>query len=348
MKRDFASDNNAGVHPEVLRALTEANQGHTPAYGGDEYTARAEARFREIFGEETSTFFVFGGTGANALALRHMARSYEGVVCAASSHINMDECGAIEATAGRKLLTVPSSDGKVTVDAISIGNSDRGDVHRVRPRVLSLSQATEYGTVYQHEELRTLCDAAHAAGMLVHMDGARLANAAVALGIGLREVTRDAGVDVVSFGGTKNGLLGAEAVVVFNPELTRGLAPLRKQMLQLASKMRFLSVQFEALLSDDLWHRSAAHANRMAALLAGKVRELPGLTITQLVETNAIFAQLPAAAIERLLRTHRFSIWNPSTNEVRWMTSFDTTEDDVNEFAAAIASALEATHTVAG
>lgn len=336
----FASDNNAGVHAEVLRALARANAGHAAAYGTDDDTARVEALFHRIFGDGSRVFFVFGGTAANALALRHTTRSWEGIVCARVAHVNVDECGAIEAVANRKLIPLPSPDGKVTRPLLEEAAADLRDVHRVQPRVLSVSQATEYGTVYGLNELRALCESAHSLRMLVHMDGARLANAAAALGVGLREVTRDCGVDVVSFGGTKNGLLGAEAVLFFDPALSDNFGFVRKQMMQLASKMRFLAVQFEALLEDELWLRSAAHANAMAALLESLVRDLPGLTITHPVETNAIFARLPAEAIARLQKSHRFSMWNTATSEVRLMTAFDTTEEDVREFAAAMAAAL--------
>jgi len=340
MQRHFASDNNAGVHPEVLRAIADANAGHSAAYGADTYTARAESRFREVFGEGTETFFVFGGTAANALAIGQLTHSYEAIICADTAHINVDECGAIEATAGRKLIVVSAADGKIRPDMLERALADRGDVHRVQPRVLSISQATEYGTLYEVEELRALCDFAHSRGLLVHMDGARLANAAAALRSDLRALTRDVGVDVLSFGGTKNGLMGAEAVIFFDSRLSTGFVFLRKQMMQLGSKMRFLAVQFEALLADDLWRRSAAHANEMAALLAEQTRALPGLSITQPVQTNAVFARFEPAAIRRLNDSYRFSMWNPATSEVRWMTAFDTTAEDVRAFARAVADAL--------
>lgn len=340
MRVHFASDNNAGVHPEVLRAIANANEAHAAAYGGDEHTARTTARLRSVFGNDAEVFFVFNGTAANTLALTHLTRSHEAIICAATAHINVDECGALEAVGGRKLLSIEAANGKVTPDALARFGDSRGDVHRVQARVLSISQATEYGTVYTLAELRALCAAAHDAGLLVHVDGARLANAAVALGCGLGEMTRDVGVDVVTFGGTKNGLLGAEAVIFFDASQAEGFAFLRKQMMQLGSKMRFLAAQFDAILTDELWKRSAAHANAMAALLAHSVRGLPGLTVTQSVETNAVFARIPRAAIHELQRTYRFNVWNPASNEVRWMTAFDTTEESVRKFAGAVADVL--------
>jgi threonine aldolase len=337
--RHFASDNNAGVHPEVLRALASVNEGHAAAYGADEITARFDAVIEATFGSGALGFALFGGTAANVLPLRHLTREHEGIVCAATAHIHVDECGAVEATAGRKLLPQPSVNGKLTPEVVQRVLVDRGDLHRVQPRVLSLSQATEYGTVYSVDELRALCELAHAEGMLVHMDGARIANAAVALGSDLRAVTRDVGVDVLSLGGTKNGLMGADAVVFFDERLAAGFEFVRKQMMQLGSKMRFLAIQFVALLENDLWRRGALHANAMAQLLHSEVQDIPGVTITQPVQTNAVFAVLSQQAIERLQQTWRFGIWNEALREVRWMTAFDTTEDDVRAFARHIAAA---------
>lgn len=336
----FASDNNAGVHPEVLRAIADANGEHAASYGADEWSVRLSRRFAEAFGEGTIAFPVFNGSAANTLALRHLTQPWEAVICATTAHINSDECGSVEALTGRKLLTYAAPNGKLEPSLIGPATVALRDVHRVQPRVISISQATEYGTIYTLAELRALCDEAHAKGLLVHMDGARIGNAAAALGVDLRECTRDAGVDALSFGGTKNGLMGAEAVVFFEPRLAEGFGFTRKQMLQLGSKMRFLAVQLEALFIDDLWRRSAAHANEMTALLAELIRGLPSVEITQPVETNAIFARIPRRAIERLQRTHRFAVWDPSNDEVRWMTAFDTTEESVRDFAAAIRAAV--------
>lgn len=340
MSRHFASDNNAGMHPEVLAAVQNANESHAAAYGADETSRAAEDVFERVFGSGIRSFLLFNGTAANVLPLRHVTRSHEAIVCASTAHVYVDECGGMEAAGARKLIPIEGQHGKLTPEMLALPLLDRGDVHRVQPRVLSISQATEYGTVYTIDELRALCDFAHANGMLVHMDGARLANAAAALGEGLRAVTRDAGVDVLSLGGTKNGLLGADAVIFFEESLGRDFEFTRKQMLQLGSKMRFLATQFVALLGGDLWHRSASHANAMATLLESRVRDLAGVTLTRPVQTNAVFATLHPDAIERLRKRYRFGIWNAATSEVRWMTAWDTTAEDVEQFAQAIAEAV--------
>lgn len=339
-RRGFASDNNAAVHPDVLAALARANVGHAAGYGHDSYTERAQELFAEHFGPASRTYFVFNGTGANVLCVRAACRPWEALLCTQTAHLNVDECGAPEAVAGVKLLTAPGRDGKLAVDDLA-GLVERvGDEHAVQARLVSISQSTELGTVYAVDELRALVDAAHAHGLLVHVDGARLSNAAAALGVPLRALTTDAGVDLVSFGGTKNGLLGAEAVVVLNPDLAPGLDYLRKQSMQLASKMRYLAVQFEALLSDDLWHRCASHANAMATRLAGELDGIPGLTLTRPVQANAVFAVLPPAVTAAVQERFSFYVWDESTGEVRWMCSWDTTEEDVDSFAATIREAL--------
>jgi threonine aldolase len=335
--RAFASDNNAGAHPEVVAAVAAANAGHAAAYGDDPWTPRAVARVRALVGETAEVFFVFGGTAANVLGLGTVLRAFEAVICAEGAHIDVDECGAPEHVLGVKLLPVPAPDGKVTIEAAEMHLRGIGVPHHVQPRVLSLTQSTEYGTVYTVEEIRALAGWAHAHDLLVHMDGARLANAAATLG-----------VDVLSFGGTKNGALGAEAVVFFDPMRARDFPYVRKQGMQLASKMRFLAAQFDALLTDELWRRAAGHANAMARRLADGVRELPGVRITQRVEANAIFAELPRAAIAPLQSTHRFYVWNDRRNEVRWMTSWDTTEDDVDEFVERIREVLRETAAPGG
>ena len=340
MKRSFASDNNAGVHPEVLAAVGRANVGHVRAYGDDPFTEAALARLREQLGERAHPFLVFGGTGANVLGLQAVMRPHEAVICSDFAHINLDECGAPERYVGCKLLGVPSPDGKLTPELVRARISGVGVEHHVQPRVVSVSQATEYGTVYTPAELRALADFAHANGLFLHVDGARIANAAAALSVPLRDITQDAGVDVLSFGGTKNGLLGGEAVVFFSPDHAAGFRFIRKQGMQLASKMRFVAAQFEALLSDDLWLRSARHANDMARRLEQKVRAVPGVTVTQPVEANAVFATVPREAIPVLQEAFFFYVWSEPRSEVRWMASWDTTEDDVDAFAATIASAL--------
>jgi threonine aldolase len=341
-RRGFASDNAATVHPEVLAAIAAVNTGHAFGYGHDDYTRRVEERLAAEFGEGARTFFVFNGTGANVLCLRAACRPWEAVICAETAHLNVDEGGAPEAIAGVKLLCAPGADGKLTPDSVAQLITRAGDEHAVQPRVVSISQSTELGTVYSVDEVRALADLAHRRGLLLHMDGARLANAAAALDVSLRALTRDAGVDLLSFGGTKNGLLFGEAVVSLEPSLAGGLPYLRKQSLQLASKMRFLAAQFEALLRDQLWLQGARQANAMAARLAGAVAELPGVQITRPVQANSVFAILPAAAREALLERFDFYTWDEATGEVRWMCAWDTTERDVDAFAAALRECLGA------
>jgi threonine aldolase len=338
--RGFASDNSAGVHPAVLDALAAANRGHAFGYGHDDRTAAAESLVAEHFGAGARTFLVFNGTAANVLSLRAACRRWEAVICAESSHLNVDECGAPESIAGVKLLTVGADQGKLTPELVGSRIQRLGDEHAVQPRLVSISQCTELGTVYTAAEINALAEHAHARGLLLHMDGARLSNAAAALKLSLRELTTELGVDILSFGGTKNGLLGADAVVFLNPELADGFEFVRKQSLQLASKMRFLAAQFEALLTDDLWLRNARHANTMAARLAASVRDIPGLSITRAVQANAVFATLPAAATAALRERFAFYVWDEAVGEVRWMCSWDTTEADVDCFAGAVRKAV--------
>jgi threonine aldolase len=340
--RGFASDNYAGVLPEVLEAVAAANSGHAVSYGGDEWTARVAELFRREFGDETRAALVFNGTGANVVALQALCRPYEAAICASTAHLNVDECGAPERVAGLKLLAIDTPDGKLAPALVAPRLARFGDEHAVQPRVLSITQSTELGTLYTPEEVRALADQAHAHGMLVHVDGARLSNAAAALGVPLRAITTDAGADAVSFGGTKNGLMLGEAVLFLRPGLGEEVAFLRKQSMQLASKMRFIAAQFEALLADELWLRTAAHANEMAERLAEAVRSIDGVTITQRVEANAVFAVLPPAATASLQERWAFYVWDESTGEVRWMCSWDTTPEDVDEFAADVAVAVTA------
>jgi threonine aldolase len=342
VNRGFASDNNATIHPAVLAAIARVNVGHARGYGHDEHTQRVEALFARHFGTGALAFLVFNGTAANVLSLRAACRPWQAVICADSAHLNVDECGAPEGIAGVKLLTAAGEHGKLTAHALQRLIARIGDEHAVQPRVVSVSQCTELGTVYTRDELRAICKLAHGRGLFVHMDGARLANAAAALGVPLALLSTDVGVDILSFGGTKNGLLGGEAVVILAPELADGFQYVRKQSLQLASKMRFIAAQFEALLGDDLWLRCAEHANAMAARLADAVRELPGLTITRPVQTNAVFATLPAVATAALQEHYAFYVWDEQRDEVRWMCSWDTTEEDVDAFAAAVGEALAA------
>jgi threonine aldolase len=341
---DFASDNHAGAHPEVLEAIAAANTGHAVSYGDDPWTARAQEAIRAQFGADARAFFVFNGTGANVASIDALTRPWEGVVCTDVAHMHVDECGAPERLTGAKLLTVAAEHGKLRAADLERWEQSRGDEHQVQPRLVSITQATELGTVYSLDETQLIAATAHALGMYVHVDGARLANAAVSLGVSLAALTSEAGVDVVSFGGTKNGLLFGEAVVFCTPELADDFLFTRKQLGQLASKMRFVSAQFEALLADDLWLRSARHANAMAARLAAAVESVDGLEISRPVEANAVFARLPRAAIDDLLETlpgdRPFYVWDEVTNEVRWMCAWDTTEGEVDAFADAVAAAL--------
>ena len=334
--RSFASDNNAGVHPEIMAAIAAANDGHVVAYGDDPYTARAVARFREHLGADTEVFFVFGGTGANVLGLKAMTESHEGVICADTAHINVDECGAPEKFTGCKLLSVPTTQGKFRVPAFRHFMHGVGFEHHVQPRVISISQATEMGTVYTPKEIKELAAFAHQHDMLLHVDGARIANAAASLRLPLRAITRDVGVDVLSFGGAKNGMMYGEAVVFFDQALAKDFKYTRKQGTHLPSKMRFISAQFEALLTNDLWLRNAEHANRMATMLARELRKISRITITQPVEANGVFAIVPKKYVARLQKHYFFYVWNEATSEVRLMTSFDTTEDDIADFVALV------------
>jgi threonine aldolase len=342
--RGFASDNHSGAHPEVLAAIEAANDGHAPAYGEDGHTAAAEERFREHFGSAARAFLVFNGSGANLASIDATTRGYEAVICTETAHMNVDECGAPERIAGSKLLTVATEHGKLSADDLGRWESRRGDDHFPQPRLVSITQATELGTVYEPDEVRAIADAAHQLGMLLHVDGARLANAAASLDLTLSEITTDAGVDLVSFGGTKNGLLFGEAVVFLRPELAEGFIFVRKQLAQLASKMRFVAAQFEALLDGDLWLRNAHHSNAMAARLAEAVGAADGVEIVHPVEANGVFARLPRAAIDSLLSgwpyAKPFYIWDEDANEVRWMCGWDTTAEDVDTFAAAVRSAV--------
>jgi threonine aldolase len=335
-KRSFASDNNAGVHPEMIEAIGAANTGHVVAYGDDPFTERAVKVFQKHFGKDIAVYFVFGGTGANVLGLKAITNSYEAVVCAETAHINVDECGAPEKFTGCKLLSARTTDGKLKPEHIKPFLHGVGFEHHVQPRVVSVSQATEMGTVYTKSELKTLARFAHDHNLLLHVDGARIANAAVSLNASLKEITVDAGVDVLSFGGAKNGMMYGEAVVFFDKKRAADFKYIRKQGMHLPSKMRFISAQFEALLSGDLWRRSAAHANRMARVLASELEKVPNIKITQPVESNGVFAEIPAKYIPTLQKKYFFYVWNEETSECRFMASFDTTEEDIHDFVALV------------
>jgi len=337
--RGFASDNNAVVHPEILEAIARANQGHVVAYGDDAYTRSAIAKFEEHFGTGISVFFTFNGTGANVLGLQAVMRPYHAVLCSDYAHIYTDECGAPEKHLGSKLIPLPQQDGKITVEQVKHAYHGIGDQHHVQARVVSITQSTEMGTVYQGEEIQALARFAHDHDMYLHVDGARLANAAASLQQTLRQATRDLGVDVLSFGGTKNGIMGGEAVVFFNQALASDFLFLRKQGMQLASKMRFIAVQFEALLTGNLWRRSAEHSNRMAKLLQAELGKIPQVRVVWRVEANGVFAQIPEHAIAKIQQRYFFYPWIEEERIVRWMCSFDTTEEDVREFASCVAEA---------
>jgi len=327
----------------VLEAIQRANEGHVVGYGDDRFTESARARFREHFGPEITVFFVFNGTAANVLSLQALTQPYHAVLCPELSHIYTDECGAPEKFTGCKLIPLPAPDGKLTVAAAATAYHGTGDQHHVQPRVISITQSTEMGTVYKVAEIEALARFAHDRKMYLHMDGARISNAVAAQGLTLRQATRDLGVDVLSFGGTKNGLMGVEAVVFFRPELSQDFLFVRKQGMQLASKMRFMAVQMEALLTNDLWKRNAEHANRMARLLEHEVRKVPRVRIVYPVEANGVFAQIPREAIAKIQERYFFYIWNEEEGVVRWMCSFDTTEDDVRQFTAYVKEVVEKT-----
>lgn len=305
----------------------------------DPYTAAAVAKFRENFGPEIEVFFVYNGTGANVLGLQALTRPFNAIITTEKAHINTDEGGAVERFTGCKLLTVPTKDGKLTVEQIEPFLEVRGNQHHNQPNVVSITQATELGTVYTPAEIRAIADFVHERGMFLHMDGARLANAA-ALGCKLREITGDAGVDVLSFGGTKNGLMFGEAVVFFHPELARDFKYLRKQGMQLGSKLRFISAQFERLLTDDLWLKNAENANKMARLLGAELAKIPGITINQKVEANGVFASFPRRIIPLVQERYLFYVWDVAASVVRLMNSFDTTEEDVYSFVNAVREAM--------
>src|SRR5699024_6951880 len=338
----FASDNYSGIAPEVLAALTTANGGHQAAYGADEYTALLDDVIVKHFGSTATAYPVFNGTGANIVGLQALLPRWGAVICAATAHINVDEGGAPERMGSIKLLPVPTADGKLTPELVDREAWGFGNEHRAQPLVVSITQTTEMGICYTPEEIRALADHVHARGMALHVDGARLSNAAATLGLPLSAFTTEAGVDVLSLGGTKNGALGAEAVVVLNPDALVGGAEalpfVRKLSMQLASKMRFISAQIIALYEGDMWLNNARHSNAMAKRLRSKLEEanLPGLSFTHTTESNAVFATLPDGIADELRQDFHFYDWDATRNEVRWMCSFDTTEKDIDAFAAAI------------
>ena len=330
--RSFASDNNSGVHPLVMDALCRANADHALGYGDDKWTEEAVRKIREHFTADCEPLFVFNGTGSNAVALQLMTRPYHSILCAETAHIYVDECGAPAKMTGCQIRPIATSDGKLTVELMEPYLHGWGDQHHSQPGAVYISECTELGTVYTPDELKQLVDFAHSKGMYVHMDGARIANACAALGLPLRALTSDCGVDVLSFGGTKNGLMMGECVVVFNKALQRDARFVRKQSAQLASKMRYIACQFTAYLTDDLWLKNAAHANAMAARLHRKLAKYPGVAFTQKTESNQLFLTMPREAVVRLQRTYSFYFWNERLGEIRLVTSFDTTGEDIDRF----------------
>jgi threonine aldolase len=340
--KSFASDNYASAHPDVLAAMAEANDGHAVSYGADPWTVRAREILRGHFGEESEALLVFNGSGANIVGLRAICRPWDAVICADTAHVNVDEGGAPERVAGIKLLLVASPDGKLTPDGVRARVVRVGDEHAVQPRVVTITQSTEYGTRYSLEETRVLADTAHELGLALHMDGSRLSNAAAGLGTDLGELAGGCGVDVLSLGGTKNGMVLGEAVIFLNPAYAEGAKYLRKQTLQLASKHRFLAAQFVAMFEGDLWRRNASHANAMAARLAERLASVPGVEITQRVEANGVFAVMPRQAADAVRAQWPFYTWDESKREERLMCSWDTTAGEIDAFADALVQACGA------
>jgi threonine aldolase len=330
--RSFASDNNSGVHPLVMDAVIKANENHAVGYGDDPWTAAAVTKIKEIFGEKASPFFVFNGTGANSVALQAVTRSFNSILCAETAHINVDECGAPGRMTGCAIVTIPTPDGKLTPELIKPHLHNFGVCHHSQPKVVYISQVTELGTVYTIEEVKAIADLLHAYNMYLHMDGARLANACAFLNCSMKQVTVDAGVDVLSFGGTKNGMMMGEAVVAFSPDIAENLMYFRKQSAQLASKLRYLSAQFIPYLENNLWLENAMRANLAATKLADIMKQYPQICFTQKIESNALFFTIPTEALRKLQEEYFFYMWNEEQNEARLVTSWDTTDKDIAGF----------------
>jgi threonine aldolase len=339
-KRGFASDNNAGVHPDIMREIEAVNTGHVIGYGSDPYTEKAKELFRDHFGGDSETFFVFTGTAANVLGLSGVTRSWNSIITAFTAHIEQDECGAPEKFTGCKVLTVDTPDGKIKTGMLMKHMHGFDFEHHSQPKVISITQSTEMGTIYTPEEIRSISDFAHERGMLLHMDGARIANAAVTLDLPFKLFTSDAGVDILSFGGTKNGMMYGEAVCFLKPGISADFKYIRKQGMQLASKMRFISAQYLAYFKNDLWKKNALHSNSMALILADKLKILKQIKITQSVQSNGVFAVIPSQVAERVSQRYFFYPWNEMISEYRLMTSWDTTEEDINNFVALLEEEL--------
>lgn len=332
MNISFGSDNHSGVHPQILEAISQANVGHTHSYGDDDYTRRAIEKFKEIFGQDIDVYFVLTGTGANVLSLQNFLKPYEAVVCAQSAHINVDECGAPEHFTGSKLITVETENGKLTPALLEKAIFGLGDEHHVQAKIISISQVTELGSIYTSQEIKAIVDFAHARDFYVHLDGARLANAAVALNCTFADLTSHTGIDILSFGATKNGAMLAESIVSFRPELSKSMKYLRKMGMQLYSKMRYSSAQWLAYLSNNLWYENAKNANDMAKYLYDRLAQIPEVKLTQNIEANAIFALLDKEIIETLRDKYFFYTWDEFTGEIRLMCSYDTSKQDIDDF----------------
>lgn len=338
MIKSFASDNWAGTSPEIMDALINANQGHSPAYGADPYTEEAKQEFKKLFGKKAETYFVYNGTAANIISLASNSRSFNSIICSSHAHINVDECGAGEKFAGTKLLDIANTDGKLTPEMILPHIKADRYPHQSVPGIISITQATELGTLYSVSEIKILADLAHKYKLLLHVDGARIANAAVALNCSMKEMITDTGVDILSFGGTKNGLMFGEAVVFLKPELADLFELFRKQGMQLASKMRFISVQFTALLKNNLWEKNARQANEMAQYLGAKLARIPEIKITQRIETNGIWAIIPKKLAEKMQQAQFFYPWDEAKDEYRIMTAYDTSKEEIDLFIETILS----------
>ena len=339
---EFGSDNHSGVHPDIIKALISANKDYTISYGYDKYTKHAIEKFKEHFGNNIEVFFVYNGTASNILGLKNVTNSFNSIFCAETAHLNVHECCGPEKFIGCKLVTIPTKDGKLTVDLIKPFLVGFGDEHMAQPKVVSITQPTELGTLYTLNEIKDLANLVHKHKMLLHVDGARLSNAAASMKKSLKEITGDLGIDLLSFGGTKNGMMFGEAVVFFIKNLSKNFEYIRKQGMQLASKMRFISCQFEAFLSNDLWLKNAQHANNMAKLLYENVKDISNIKITQSVDANAIFAILPKKSIPIVQKKYHFYIFDDEKLEVRWMCSFNTKEKDVLDFAKTVKKTLSA------
>lgn len=338
---EFGSDNHSGVHPDIIRSIESVNVGYSVAYGDDDYTKRAVEKVKEHFGRNIDVYFVGNGTAANILGLKIVTDSFNSIFCAETAHLNVHECCGPEKFTGCKLVIVPTSDGKLTVDLLKSYIVGFGDPHMAQPKVISITQSTELGTVYTSKEIKDLSDFAHKNGMLLHMDGARLCNAAAYLDVNLNDISGNVGVDVLSFGGTKNGMMFGDAVIFFGKKLSKNFEFIRKQGMHLTSKMRFISAQFEALLSNDLWGKNATHANKMAQLLYDEVKDIPQIRVTQKVQANAVFAVLPKKILTKLNEKYSFHVTNEQTLEVRWMCSFNTSNEDVMNFVETIRKAIK-------